>query len=231
MDIQEDNHSPKSLRSPRPLSIRTLPLALAAALVATGCFAHAPDPNLDEQALSPVAPTLNDGLPAFFLGFFGGPEAFEKLNRADCEREPASEACMRLFQLAADRYRYGRKLEDAVGLIVHACNQNHALSCAAVELVRTVSNDSVAALIKLGCTREGSDNCHATASLLSYSCNQLRKPPACAGLADLFGRDSDFRDPVWAQQYRKRACIYGGPCLPEPPPIQDSSRAEAEAAP
>ena len=230
--MAQNNLTPRPARTLRPLAARALPLALAAALVATGSFAHAPDPNLDEQALSPVAPTLNDGLPDFFLGFLGGPEAFEKLNRADCERDPASEACVRLFQLAADRYRYGRKLEDAVGLIVHACNQNHAPSCAAVELIRTVSANSVAALLKEGCTREGSDNCHATASLLSYACNQLRKPAACAGLAELFAQDRELQDPAWAQQYRKRACIYGGACVPEPAVVPDSSsRAEAEAAP
>lgn len=105
-------------------------------------------------------------------------------------------------------------MDDAPGLVVHACAQGHALSCAAVDLITVASPEHSETLARLGCPApmKGSD-CFATSALLAYACNTRRQAPACVVLADLFAR-AEEPDPTWARRYRERACTHGGICQP-----------------
>lgn len=186
-----------------------LPLVTALSLSA-GCFAHTPAPSDGPTEL----PDLDDGLIDSKMVFLMPPEKWEALKRADCESNPAGGGCQSLFVRAADRLRWGVRTDDAPGLVVHACSQGHALSCAAVDLLTMASFDNSEKLAQLGCpTPIKGEDCYASAELLAYACNTRRQAPACVVLADLFAK-AEQPDPTWARRYRERACIYGGLCQP-----------------
>lgn len=186
-----------------------LPL-VTALILGPGCFAHSPAPSESPTEL----PDLDDGLIDSKMVFLMPPEKWEALKRADCEGNPAGGGCQSLFVRTADRLRWGVRTDDAPGLVVHACTQGHALSCATVDLLTTASFDNSEKLAQLGCpTPIKGEDCYASAELLAYACNTRRQAPACAVLADLFAK-AEQPDPTWARRYRERACTYGGFCQP-----------------
>jgi hypothetical protein len=179
-------------------------------LLGAGCFAHTP---VEADQASTVLPEKDDGLPEAKMAFLGvTPEQWETRVRAECEQEPAGDACSKLFDRAADRFRWDVNIDEAPGLLVHACAQDHRLSCKALELLQSPSLDNAGALAQLGCPRpfEGK-GCYATAFLLSHSCNEKKEVASCLALAYLFAK-SEPPDVVWLNHYRVLACAYGGFC-------------------
>jgi hypothetical protein len=161
-----------------------------------------------------------------FLGLT--PDQWEAVARSDCEKNPTGEGCSRLFIRAADRIRWGVNSEDAPGLLVHACEQGHRPSCAALDLLQSPSLDNAGALANIACPRPfGSNQCYAAAEFLSHSCNDKKQVAGCLALAYLFAR-AEPPNLVWVDHYKALACAYGNFCNYERPasPSQHAGSAE-----
>lgn len=217
---------PPQIRRTSFVSSLSLPLATAgiAVWLGAGCLGHAPT----FPSASSLREPPDDGLPDSKMVFLGmTPEKWEEAARADCERDPAGKGCSKLFERAADRIRWGVNSDDAQGLLVHACEQGHRPSCAALDLFRSPSLDNAGAFAWSGCPRPFQSNlCYATASLLSHACNDRKQVAGCLALAYLFAR-SEPPDVVWMNHYKDLACLHGGFCNFERPA---SSSQHAEAA-
>lgn len=188
-------------------TIALLP-AIAVFGVGGGCFSAA-SINNDSP---PERQERNDGLPESRMVFLMPPDRWELLQRSKCEKEPAGDGCRNLFTRTANRLRWGVNAEDAPGLVVHACAQGHEPSCAAVELIRYQSLAGSQALAKVACpTPFKNEDCYAAAEILAYFCNERRQASPCSVLADLF-ENAEQPDLAWVGHYRKKACVYGGPC-------------------
>ncbi len=199
---------------------------LGTLLGGTGCLALSPA----AREPSVLRPPPEDGLPDCKMAFLGmTPEEWESLARDRCSRNPAGAGCLDLFDRAADRIRWNVDRDEAGGLLVHACEQGHRPSCAAIEVLQTPTLTNTAALAQIACPRPlENEECISAAWLLSYSCNEKKQAVSCLTLADLFTKARQ-PDPVWANRYMERACKYGGFCpyseaqAAEPPARQDQA--------
>lgn len=196
---------------------------LAALCLSAGCLAHAPA-EPDEERAPPESPS--DGLPDSKMAFLGvTPEQWEARARRECEQDPAGNGCSKLFERAADRLRWKVGSDDAAGLLVHACQQGHRLSCAAVELLKGATLDHVEELARLACRRRlRSNECYGAASMFAHSCNEKRQAASCLALADFFTLAEPQR-PYWASRYQMLACAYGGFCASDETEATDDSTA------
>jgi len=211
----------------RSSGVPLLPLlaALAVAGLGAGCFAHAPAGGGSSELRDPP----DDGLPDSKMVFLGEtPAQWEAAARVECEKAPGGSGCADEFERAADRIRWGVNGDDAPGLLVHACEQGHRPSCAAVNLLQSPSLDNAGALAQVGCPRPfESKLCYATASLLSHSCNDKKQVAGCLALAYLFAR-SEPPNLVWMNHYKALACAYGNFCNYERPPAPSQHAEGAE---